>query len=49
LMPRLGLGIACGVLAAWAIFVFVSRPSRIGKSPGGRQNASAREASARDA
>ena len=26
LMPRLGLGIACGVLAAWAIFVFVSRP-----------------------
>ena len=24
LMPRLGLGIACGVLAAWAIYVFVS-------------------------
>ena len=35
LMPRLGLGIACGVLAAWAVFVFVSRPSRMGTSPGG--------------
>lgn len=35
LMPRLGLGIACGVLFAWAIYVFVSRPSRMGKSPGG--------------
>lgn len=41
LMPRLGLGIACGVLAAWAVFVFVSRPSRMGTSPGG---ASARAA-----
>ena len=29
LMPRLGLGIACGVLAAWAIYVFVSRPRRM--------------------
>ncbi len=35
LMPRLGLGVACGVLGAWALFVFVSRPSRIGTSPGG--------------
>jgi hypothetical protein len=26
LMPRLGLGIAAGVLAAWATFVLVSRP-----------------------
>ncbi len=26
LMPRLGLGIACAVLAAWAAFVLVSRP-----------------------
>lgn len=29
LMPRLGLGIACGVLTAWAIYVFVSRPGRV--------------------
>ncbi len=35
LMPRLGLGVACGVLGAWAIYVFISRPSRIGTSPGG--------------
>jgi MFS family permease len=28
LMPRLGLGIAAGVLAAWAAFVLVSRPGR---------------------
>jgi MFS family permease len=26
LMPRLGLGIACGVLAAWAVFVLIIRP-----------------------
>ena len=41
LMPRLGLGVACGALAAWAVYVFVSRPGRMGSSPGG---ASAREA-----
>jgi hypothetical protein len=35
LMPRLGLGIACGVLGAWAVFVLVTRPARIGSSPGG--------------
>ena len=35
LMPQLGLGIACGVLGAWAIYVFVSRPARMGTSPGG--------------
>ena len=35
LMPRLGLGIACGVLAAWAIFVLVSRPGRIRTAPSG--------------
>ncbi|MEO7627748.1 MAG: MFS transporter, partial [Nocardioides sp.] len=35
LMPRLGLGIACGALAAWAIFVNARRPSRMGTSPGG--------------
>lgn len=35
LMPRLGLSIACAVLAAWAIYVFISRPSRMGTSPGG--------------
>jgi hypothetical protein len=31
LMPRLGLGIAAGVLGAWATFVLVSRPA--GRSP----------------
>lgn len=28
LMPRLGLGIACGVLVAWGAFVLLTRPSR---------------------
>jgi hypothetical protein len=28
LMPRLGLGVACGVLAAWAFFVLALRPRR---------------------
>ncbi len=35
LMPRLGLGIACGLLGAWAVFVLVSRPRRVETSPGG--------------
>ena len=35
LMPRLGLGIAGAVLALWAAFVLLSRPRRIGSSPGG--------------
>ena len=35
LMPRLGLGIAAGVLAAWAAYVLLSRPGRVGSSPGG--------------
>jgi hypothetical protein len=35
LMPRLGLGVACGVLAAWATFVLVTRPARVRTSPGG--------------
>ena len=35
LMPRLGLSIACAVLAGWAVYVFLSRPSRMGTSPGG--------------
>jgi MFS family permease len=26
LLPRLGLGVACAVLAAWAVFVLVTRP-----------------------
>jgi hypothetical protein len=26
LMPRLGLGVACAVLGAWAVFVIASRP-----------------------
>jgi MFS family permease len=29
LMPRLGLGIACAVLTAWAIYVMFSRPRRV--------------------
>jgi hypothetical protein len=28
LMPRLGLGVACAVLAAWAFFVLALRPRR---------------------
>jgi MFS family permease len=28
LMPRLGLGVACGILAAWAFFVLLARPRR---------------------
>jgi MFS family permease len=28
LMPRLGLGVACAVLGAWAAFVLISRPQR---------------------
>ncbi len=28
LIPRLGLGVACAVLAAWAVFVLSSRPRR---------------------
>ncbi len=35
LMPRLGLGIAGAVLGLWAAFVLVSRPPRMGSSPGG--------------
>lgn len=35
LMPRLGLGVAAGVLAAWATYVLLTRPPRIGSSPGG--------------
>ncbi|PVG84633.1 MFS transporter [Nocardioides gansuensis] len=35
LMPRLGLGVACGVLAAWAVFVFTTRPRHVGTAPGG--------------
>ena len=35
LMPRLGLGIAGAVLALWAAFVLLSRPRKIGSSPGG--------------
>jgi hypothetical protein len=35
LMPRLGLGIAAGVLAVWATYVLLTRPPRIGSSPGG--------------
>lgn len=35
LLPRLGLGVACVTLTAWAFFVLVSRPGRIGRSPGG--------------
>ena len=34
LMPRLGMGIACGVLAVWAIYVLVGRPRRTRLSPG---------------
>ena len=34
LMPRLGLGIAAGVLMAWATYVLISRPGRVGSSPG---------------
>ena len=26
LLPRLGLGVACGVLAVWAVFVLATRP-----------------------
>ncbi|PUA81649.1 MFS transporter [Nocardioides currus] len=33
LMPRLGLGIACGVLFAWAVYVFLSRPGRVRTAP----------------
>jgi hypothetical protein len=29
LIPRLGLGIACAVLAAWAVYVLVSRPDSV--------------------
>jgi MFS family permease len=35
LMPRLGLGIACAVLVAWGAYVLLTRPPRIGTSPGG--------------
>ena len=28
LMPRTGLGVACGVLAAWLVFVLATRPGR---------------------
>ena len=35
LMPRVGLGIACGVLGAWAVYVFLSRPSKMGTPPSG--------------
>ncbi len=35
LMPRLGLGIAGAVLAAWAIFVLMSRPGRVVAPAGG--------------
>ncbi|QIK77314.1 MFS transporter [Nocardioides piscis] len=35
LLPELGLGLACAVLSAWAVYVFVSRPGRLGTSPGG--------------
>jgi len=31
-MPQLGLGIAGGLLAAWATFVLVSRPPGAGAS-----------------
>ncbi len=31
LLPRLGLGVACAVLAAWAVFVLVTRPR--GRAP----------------
>ncbi len=34
LVPRLGLGIACGVLLAWGAFVLLTRPSRVGTSSG---------------
>jgi len=34
-MPRLGLGIAGGVLAIWATFVLISKPRRVRSSPGG--------------
>lgn len=33
LMPRLGLGVACAVLAAWAVFVIASRPQRAVPAP----------------
>ena len=35
LMPRLGLGIATGVLVAWGAYVLLTRPPRVGTSPGG--------------
>lgn len=35
LMPRLGLGIATGVLVAWGAYVLLTRPARVGTSPGG--------------
>lgn len=35
LMPRLGLGIATGVLVAWGAYMLLTRPSRVGTPPGG--------------
>jgi hypothetical protein len=35
LMPHLGLGVACAALGAWAVFVLVTRPPRVGTAPGG--------------
>lgn len=34
LMPHLGLGIACGVLVLWGVYVLATRPARVGTSPG---------------
>ncbi|KRF35472.1 MFS transporter [Nocardioides sp. Soil805] len=34
LMPRLGLGIACGVLVAWGTFVLLTRPARVATTTG---------------
>ena len=35
LMPHLGLGIACGVLVLWGVYVLANRPARVRTSPGG--------------
>jgi MFS family permease len=35
LMPHLGLGIACGVLVLWGVYVLANRPARVRPSPGG--------------